>query len=175
MIKSSLLLALILALLGCDAPSLRAPEPASAEPAATPSAAARAPAKAEHIAWTDTIAWRDGEAALRAAKAENKSVCVVVYADWCPRCKELAPVFATPALRSAAEGLIMVRQDQDAHAPWFEQRLGKYGDYVPRILFVDPNGDVREDLHSGHPRYPYFYAPLVADRLIANMRVASRR
>jgi hypothetical protein len=69
----------------------------------------------------------------------------------------------------------MVRQDQDENAPWLKERLGEYGRYLPRVLFLDPSGQVRADLQSGHPRYPYFYAPLVTDRLLANMRAASGR
>lgn len=166
-----------LSLVGCDpAPisSANAPRESSALVAEKGRASA-APEKADHIAWSDAVTWRDWETALRMAKEENKSVCLVVYADWCPHCKELAPVFAQPAIASAAAGLIMVRQDQDADAPWLKERLGAYGDYVPRVLFLDPNGNVHEDLQSGHPRYPYFYAPMVTDRLLANMRAASRR
>jgi len=173
--SSSLLLAL--ALVGCEAPSVHSapaakqqPAQLAAEPSSNP-----APEKPGDIAWGDAIAWRDWDAALRTAKAENKPLCVVVYANWCPRCKELAPVFQTPQVVSAAAGLVMVRQDQDKAAAWLEERLGGYGDYVPRVIFLDPSGAVREDLQSGHPRYPYFYAPLVTDRLLANMHAASRR
>jgi len=70
---------------------------------------------------------------------------------------------------------MMVRQDQDQAAPWLKEQLGGYGTYVPRVLFVSPDGTVREDLTGGHPRYPHFYAPMVADKLIANMRAASVR
>jgi thiol:disulfide interchange protein len=173
---TSPLLALAIALVGCDAPSIRSAEAPRHEPAVSAkSGSDSTPPKPNELAWGDAIAWRDWEAALHAAKAENKSVCVVVFANWCQRCKELAPVFATPEVARAAAGLIMVRQDQDEGAPWLKDPLGRYGDYVPRILFLDPNGDVREDLQSGHPRYPYFYAPLVTDRLLANMHAASGR
>jgi len=171
----SLLLALAIALVGCDAPGVRSAEVPSEKPVSTKSSADRAPQKPGDIEWGNAIAWRDWDVALRTAKAENKSVCVLVYADWCPRCKELAPEFRKPEVVSAAAGLIMVRQDQDESAAWPEEKLGRFGKYVPRILFLDPNGEVREDLSSGHPRYPYFYAPLVTDRLLANMHTASRR
>ncbi|HEX5655970.1 MAG TPA: thioredoxin family protein [Polyangiales bacterium] len=167
-------LALALALVACEAASIRSDAPSEAV-GATKSSAARAPEKPGDIAWGDAVAWRGWDEALRAARAENKSVCVVVYADWCPRCKELAPEFAKPEVASAAAGLIMVRQDQDDGAPWLTEKLGQYGNYVPRVFFLDPNGKVREDLQSGHPRYPYFYAPLVTDVLLANMLTVSRR
>jgi thiol:disulfide interchange protein len=175
--SSSPLLALAITLVGCEAPSIRSADTKGEEPAlvSAQSSSGRAPEKPGDSAWGNAIAWRSWDAALGTAKAENKSVCVVVYADWCPRCKELAPVFAQPEVASAAAGLIMVRQDQDEDAPWLKERLGEYGNYLPRVFFLDPNGQVREDLQSGHPRYPYFYAPLVTDRLLANMHAATRR
>jgi thiol:disulfide interchange protein len=172
---SSPLLALAISLAGCDAPGVRlADAPSEALPSAQPPAQ-RAPTEPSPGVWGDAVAWRDWETALRIAKAENKSLCVVVYADWCPRCKELAPVFTTPEVASAAANLVMVRQDQDEHPAWLKEHLGSYGDSIPRILFLDPSGHVREDLQSGHPRFPYFYAPLVTDRLLANMHAASGR
>ncbi|MDB4972039.1 MAG: thioredoxin protein 12-like [Myxococcaceae bacterium] len=172
--SSWLRLALAIVLIGCDAPSLRSADAARPAPVSANTGSDLARVAPHDSAWGDVVAWRDWDAALRTAKAENKSVCVVVYADWCPRCKELAPVFAQPEVARAAADLIMVRQDQDERPTWLKQRLGSYGDYVPRIFFLDPNGRVREDLQSGHPRYPYFYAPLVTDRLLANMHAASR-
>jgi protein-disulfide reductase (glutathione) len=165
---------LALLLLACEAQGVSPPATPRRERAVATESTEHAPAKSDPIAWSDAIAWRDWDGALRAAEAEQKSICVVVYADWCARCKELAPEFAKPELVSAAAGLIMVRQDQDQRAAWLAQHLGSYGDYVPRVLFLDPHGQVREDLQSGHPRFPYFYAPLVTDRLVANMRAAAR-
>ena len=173
--SSSPLLALAIALIGCEAPSVRLADAPGKALVSTKSSSHRAPSKPGDIAWGDSIVWRDWDVALRTAKAENKSVCVVVYADWCPVCKQLAPEFAKPEVASAAAGLIMVRQDQDESAPWLKERLGQYGNYLPRVFFLASNGEVREDLQSGHPRYPYFYAPLVTDRLLANMHTASRR
>lgn len=51
--------------------------------------------------------------------------------------------------------------------------LDPYGSYLPRVLFFAPDGTVLSDLTSGHPRYPYFYAPMVSHRLLANMRTAA--
>jgi protein-disulfide reductase (glutathione) len=173
MSSPALILALALALVACEASSIgSAPAPSEA-PVEAKHNEDRASKEPSHIAWGDAIAWRDWDGALRAAKAENKSVCLVVYAEWCPMCKELGPEFARPDVAHAAEPLIMVRQDQDKAPPWLKERFGQYGDYLPRVLFLDPNGEVRTSLQSGHPRYPYFYAPLVTDRLIANMRAAS--
>jgi protein-disulfide reductase (glutathione) len=176
-LSSSSLFALAIALVGCEDAAVRPREaPREKDPLAVDKSSTEpAPEEPGALAWGKAIAWRDWDEAQRMAKAENKSVCVVVYTNWCPRCKELAPVFASPEVAGAAAGLVMVRQDQDEGAAWLKERLGEYGTYVPRVLFLDPSGAVREDLQSGHPRYPYFYAPLVTDRLVANMQAASRR
>jgi len=164
---------LIIGLLGCSRERI----------AAVPDELASAPvsdlvptsAPSSDLDWGDKIAWRSWESAQSIARSQGRSICVVVYAAWCSRCKELAPVFELPAVASAAADLVMVHQDQDQPAAWLKEQLGAYGDYVPRVLFLSADGTVREDLTSGHPRYPHFYAPLVTDQLVANMRAASAR
>jgi protein-disulfide reductase (glutathione) len=160
---------LLIGPLGCRAERMAAAPvegPQLDEPASAPPSA---------LKWGDKIAWRSWESAQTLARSQAKSICVVVYAEWCARCKELAPVFDEPVVASAAAGLVMVHQDQDQPAAWLKEQLGAYGDYVPRVLFLSPDGKVREDLTSGHPRYPHFYAPMVKDQLVANMRAASAR
>lgn len=145
------------------------PEPVSSAPTAPSS-------ETDSLAWGNAVQWRDWESAVATAEAENKPICLVVYASWCPRCKELAPVFQRHDIAHATANAIMVHQDQDAaDAGWLQERYGAYGRYIPRILFLDPRGEVHEDLQSGHPRYPYFYAPMVADRLLQNLLMVGRR
>ncbi len=139
------------------------------------SPAASATSAQTGLAWGDKIAWHSWDSALRVARSEGKSIGLVVYAEWCNRCKELAPVFTQSDVASAARGLVMVLQDQDENPTWLKEQLGAYGGYVPRVLFLGPDGNVREDLTSGHPRYPHFYSPLVREQLIANMRAAAAR
>lgn len=163
--------ALLVGVLGCRAERLAA---ASERPAGEePQLGAPRSAPNSELAWGDKITWRSWESAQSLARSQGKSICVVVYAEWCARCKELAPVFEQAAVASAASDLVMVHQDQDKPAAWLKEQLGAYGDYVPRVLFLAPDGKVLDELTSGHPRYPHFYGPLVKDQLVANMRAAS--
>ena len=103
------------------------------------------------IKWTDTVDWKPWDEARSISAETGKPLCLVVYADWCPRCKELAPAFL----------------DDDVKA-----LTAQYGGYVPRIFFFDASGQVREDVTSGHTRYPYFYTPRNLAALKASMRKA---
>lgn len=125
------------------------------------------------IKWPEGVEWADDWAAARAASAESgKPICLVVYADWCPRCKELAPMFAEPDLIEASKGMIMVHQDNDARPDWL-QAYAEHGSYVPRIFFFGPDGNLRTDVSSGHPRFPFFYSSRQKKALIKSMKTVS--
>ncbi len=126
------------------------------------------------IEWNNGIAWTPFEQALTRAKAENKAICVVVYADWCPKCRGLAPAFEGPPLTDATKDVIMVLQDSEQQSGWLKERFGDLGTYVPRIFFLRPDGSVNRDLASGHPRYPFFYTPGKAELLAANIHTAAQ-
>lgn len=139
-------------------------EVARQAPAASPTAAP------SDLKWPSSIAWQSWEQGVEQSRASGKPILLVVYADWCARCKELAPAFDDPRMQALKSKAIMVRQNQDTAPGWLTEQFGAYGSYVPRVFFVEPDGIVRADLVSGHPRFPYFYAPVALDPLIANLR-----
>lgn len=146
------------------------------EEAATPSAKT-APTQTESkaapggpIHWSERVDWVPWEQALAEAGSSGKPICLVVYADWCGRCRELAPLFDDPELVALSKRMLMVRQNSDERPPWLQQRFGQLGSYVPRVLLLDSKGELQPQLVSGHPRYPYFYARMIGDKLLDNMR-----
>lgn len=154
--------------------SAKAAEPAAAQtPDPTP---APAPAVREATAPANgfgaAIAWRGLEEGLKEAEADNKALMLVVHASWCPKCKDLKPVFYDPALVAASERLVMVNVDQD-----LEPRSMMYspdGTYIPRILFISPDGQVLDELkNAARPRFHYFYTP--DDDLVGMMKQAAQR
>jgi len=147
-------------------PQIAPPQPTAV---AEPTPAAPSP---NGVEWHGDIQWHSWTDGLALAKAQSKPIMVLVYADWCPHCRALGPVFADPDIEALAKGLIMVKQNHDENPPWLEPYNEKFGGYVPRIFFFDSNGKMREDLTSGHPRYPYFYAAEAPEYLKRTMRRA---
>lgn len=135
-----------------------APAPAPVAPPSPPAAALGAAPSPTAISWHGNVAWHTWEEALPLARKESKPIFLLVYADWCPHCRALGSVFSDPEVAELSKRFVMVRQNHDDAPQWLEPYTQKYGGYVPRIFFFDPAGKLREDITSGHPRYPFFYA-----------------
>lgn len=144
------------------------PAPAAPTPAAAPPTDSVAPVAA------DSVQWMPWEQALARAQAENRAMMVLVYADWCSRCRELRPVFDDPRVVEASRNLVMVQHNQDEAAPWLQSVVGDTQSYVPRVMFLNPDGTQKTELISPHPRYPLFYVPQMLDVLVSNMAAAAR-
>lgn len=167
------------AVTGADAPAAEKPAEKKAKtvkkkkpPIKTKPTPAERKAKAA-IKWPASgVEWVDSWSDAQSRSAETgKPICLVVYADWCPRCKELAPMFAEPDVVTASAGLIMVRQDHDERPEWL-QAYAEQGTYVPRIFFFGADGNLRTDLTSGHARFPFFYSKRGKAALLRSMKSA---
>jgi len=121
------------------------------------------------IEWTTDIEWVKWGDALEAAEEAGKRICVLVYADDDPRSRVFGEVFKDPKMVSLVEDLIMVHQIYTA--PWLKRDYGETGDVVPRVLFIEPDGELNTDLTSGSKRLPYYYAPR-GKKLKQNLRAA---
>lgn len=153
------------------APAQAAPQP-TVRPSREVAVAAHPTQAAEktHVEWPTSIEWHSWQEALAKARAESKPIMVIVYADWCPKCRALAPVLDDPEIVRLSKKMVVVRQNHDEEAPWLDAINEKFGGYVPRIFFFDSTGKMREDVTSGHPQYPYFYAAQQIEFLRRSMR-----
>jgi thiol-disulfide isomerase/thioredoxin len=140
-------------------------------PVPAPAPAANAP-QAHGVEWKGNIDWHTWDDGRTIASRDSKPIFVLVYADWCPHCRELGPVFADPQIEQLSKRFVMVRQNHDDDPVWLQPYNQKYGGYVPRIFFFESSGKLREDITSGHPRYPFFYAAEHSEFLKASMRRA---
>lgn len=122
------------------------------------------------IAWPEGISWLTWEAARRRAVAEDRTTFLLAYANWCPTCQGVAPWFSEPDLVAASGKLLAVKQDVDEEPPWLEA-YASAGGYVPRMLFIRPDGTLDTTITSARTDYPYFYDDL--DVLVASMNKAA--
>lgn len=144
--------------------------PAATPAAATPTASRAATAPAN--GYGDRIAWRGLDEGLRESAESGRPLMLVVHAAWCPRCKELKRRFFDPAMAAASERFVMVNLDQDAQPEGL--RYGPDGTYIPRVVFIDTQGNVDAGLSNpGRSKYKYFYSQ--HDDLVAVMQTALTR
>jgi protein-disulfide reductase (glutathione) len=133
-------------------------------------ALAAAPAFAHD--WNETaIAWKGLDDGLALAKAEGKPVCLIVYTEWCPHCGNYSKVFHDPKVVEKAKRFVMVRLDQDKE----KARTGAYapdGGYIPRTMFLAPDGILAADVHAPRPKYQYFYDENDPASVLAGMDAA---
>jgi thiol-disulfide isomerase/thioredoxin len=130
-------------------------------------------AKASSITWEGPVAWKTWDEGLKLAQSTNRPILLMVYADWCPHCRELKPVFLDPEVVKLSERLVMIRQDADEDPAWLKPKVGHLGSYVPRMFFLKPDGTVQADINSGNARFPYFYTPQGIEALKGSMKRAA--
>lgn len=132
-------------------------------------------AAAAPIDWKGAVTWQTWDAGLARATKLQQPILLVVYADWCPKCRAIVPVFADKVFGKLQKRAVMVLQNHDDKPDWLERKFGAWGSYVPRIFLLSPTGEVWADLNSGHPRYPMFYTPGKKDLIVANIEKAIAR
>ncbi|KAJ4010565.1 hypothetical protein NW752_005240 [Fusarium irregulare] len=88
---------------------------------------------------------------LNSVLTSNKHVVVDFYADWCPPCRAIAPVFSSLADRHASAGHLAFAKVNTDHV---KDVASKYGiSAMPTFVFFTdgvPKGVAVEGLPSGH-------------------------
>jgi thiol-disulfide isomerase/thioredoxin len=107
--------------------------------------------------WNDkAIAWQPYEAGLAAAKKEKKPVCLVVFTEWCPHCKNYAQVFHDAKVVEASKKFVMIHVDKDKQ-PDVSKQYAPDGEYIPRTFFLSPDGKLDESIKAPREKFVYFY------------------
>ncbi|XP_029936848.1 anterior gradient 1 [Myripristis murdjan] len=121
--------------------------------------------------WGDNITWAQTyEEALSKMIESQKPLMVIHHQEDCPHSQALKKVFAVSKSiqKMAKEDFIMLNLVHET----IDKNLAPDGNYVPRILFVDPSMTVRTDIIGRYSNHLYTYEPKDLVLLASNMRKA---
>eukprot|EP01062_Namystynia_karyoxenos_P067285 TRINITY_DN61197_c0_g1_i1.p1 TRINITY_DN61197_c0_g1~~TRINITY_DN61197_c0_g1_i1.p1 ORF type:complete len:226 (+),score=72.61 TRINITY_DN61197_c0_g1_i1:82-678(+) len=123
--------------------------------------------------------WHQLDTGLASARETGKPIMLVMHKSWCQMCRRLGPLFAfSREVQQRASNFTLVNcmdEDPGCESPGYMPD----GGYIPRILFLDSDGNVQRDLTAPDhpPQYKYFYssAQQVARGMDAAMAAFARR
>ncbi|XP_073239584.1 uncharacterized protein [Porites lutea] len=105
------------------------------------------------------INWMSYEQGLKEAKKSNKKMLLIIHKSWCSSCKALKPILAKhKTFAELSKKFVMVNTEDDDE-PKGDQ-FDVDGKYVPRIFFLDSNGNVEKELWNEgtkHKHVKYYY------------------
>lgn len=121
--------------------------------------------------WGDQLLWAQTyEEALYMSRSTNKPLMVIFHLEDCPHSKALKKAFAEnleiqKGMDNDFVVLNLMYETTDKH-------LSPDGQYVPRVIFVDPSMTVRADITGRYSNRMYAYEPEDISLLISNMKKA---
>lgn len=111
----------------------------------------------------DDIAWVKWEDAVELALEKDKPIFLLIHKSWCHACKALKKTFqqsnARKAFKKLSEYFIMVNTEDDEEP--YEEEYKPDGKYIPRVLFLDKNGDLLpqfKNKKAEYKNYAYYYS-----------------
>ncbi|XP_060085660.1 thioredoxin domain-containing protein 12-like [Ylistrum balloti] len=119
--------------------------------------------------WGNDIAWVKLDDGLIQAKKENKPVMLIIHKSWCGACKSLKPKFeASQAIKEVSQEFVMVNAEDDEEPG--DSKFTPDGGYIPRIFFLDSDGNVLNDHYNkdGNSQYKYYYYS--PDHIVKSMK-----
>ncbi|XP_062974727.1 anterior gradient protein 2 homolog [Elgaria multicarinata webbii] len=122
--------------------------------------------------WGDQLFWTQTyEEALFKAKNNNKPIMVIHHLEDCPHSQALKKAFAEhKEIQKLAEKFILLNLVYETT----DKNLSPDGQYVPRIVFVDPSLTVRADITGRYANRLYAYEPNDIPLLHSNMQKAQK-
>ena len=92
----------------------------------------------------EDIEWVKWDDAVETALEVNKPIFLLIHKTWCHACKSLKKSMqqsnARKAFKKLSQYFVMVNTVDDDEP--FEEEYRPDGKYIPRLLFLDKNGDV---------------------------------
>jgi len=117
------------------------------------------------------INWRDPRSGIYEATKTGRPVLMVFHATWCGACKKYRAVFKDPGIVAASRDFVMILVDADTEKE-VNGAFAPDGAYVPRTLFIDPDGNVSDKLVGKDPQFPHTIDIESPGELLALMRRA---
>lgn len=119
------------------------------------------------------IAWHSLKTGVPEATRTGKTVMMVFHAPWCTACAKFRSVFKDERIVAASKDVVMILVDADADKV-ANGAFAPDGTYVPRTIFITPDGDVRADLAGkSDPKHPHTIDIEKPDELLALMQRAA--
>ncbi len=108
------------------------------------------------INWNDKeLKWHSYEEGIEKIKSTGKPGMLIIYADWCPTCKEYSTLFSNKPVVQNLEGLILIRTNKDT-SPSVSKNYSFDGEYVPRTFALNSKGKIITKFYSDKAKYTYF-------------------
>ncbi|XP_029975886.1 anterior gradient protein 2 homolog [Salarias fasciatus] len=123
--------------------------------------------------WGDQLIWAQTyEEGLYWSRSRNKPLMVLFHLEDCPHSQALKKVFAdnTELQRTLDEDFVILNLMYETT----DKHLSPDGQYVPRIIFVDPSMTVRADIVGRYSNRMYAYEPNDVKLLLDNMKKAKK-
>ncbi|PCH61573.1 MAG: hypothetical protein COC05_00005 [Gammaproteobacteria bacterium] len=129
----------------------------------------------EHkLYWNDDdIHWHDYHQGRQLAKAQNKPILLIFYADWCPTCHAYRPIFEDKSLVALSEEFVMVRVNTDKHPEVNTAYIPEEEwEYVPRTFALFPDGSRMDNVYSKTKAPRYFLSADTPAEFLFTMQAA---
>uniref|UniRef100_T1I5C7 Thioredoxin domain-containing protein 12 n=1 Tax=Rhodnius prolixus TaxID=13249 RepID=T1I5C7_RHOPR len=114
-------------------------------------------AKNNNEEWFGTrIRFLDMEEGLAMAKELQRPIMVIVHHELCDACKVFRPLIGnSDPIVELSSYFVMVGVEEDL----VPKSLRIDGNYTPRVVFLDPDGQVVPEFYNklGNPRHKYYY------------------
>ncbi|KAM6958711.1 anterior gradient protein 2 homolog [Aplochiton taeniatus] len=123
--------------------------------------------------WGDQLIWAQTyEEALYWARFQNKPLMVIFHLEDCPHSQAMKKAFAEDKQiqKVADEDYIVLNLMYETT----DKHLSPDGQYVPRIIFVDPSMTVRADITGRYSNRMYAYETSDIKLLLTNMEKAKK-